>query len=72
MEKQTSRQPEIVRMGKNMKALMKLHAGQGGMALRQVEKPVPGPGEICVRIHAGGICGTDIHIMLPAFPPKYS
>lgn len=25
--------------------------------------PAPGPGEVLVRIHAAGVCGTDLHIL---------
>jgi len=29
----------------------------------EVETPRPGPGEALVRVHAAGVCGTDLHIM---------
>jgi alcohol dehydrogenase, propanol-preferring len=29
----------------------------------EVETPRPGPGEALIRIHAAGVCGTDLHIM---------
>ena len=29
----------------------------------ETEKPSPGPGEALVRIHAAGVCGTDLHIL---------
>ena len=34
-------------------------------ALRSVERPepIPGPGEIRVRVRACGICRTDLHII---------
>jgi len=25
--------------------------------------PSPGPGEVLVRVHAAGVCGTDLHIL---------
>ncbi|MGZ4125708.1 MAG: alcohol dehydrogenase catalytic domain-containing protein, partial [Actinomycetota bacterium] len=28
-----------------------------------VDDPRPGPGEVLVRIHAAGVCGTDLHIL---------
>lgn len=31
------------------------------LALTDMPKPVPGPGEILVRVRACGICGSDIH-----------
>jgi alcohol dehydrogenase, propanol-preferring len=29
----------------------------------EIETPRPGPGEALVRVHAAGVCGTDLHIM---------
>ena len=42
----------------------------GKLQLREVEKPVPGPGELLVRVEACGICGTDRHIYHGEFPAK--
>lgn len=42
----------------------------GQLLLSEVEKPVPGPGELLVRIEACGICGTDRHIFHGEFPSK--
>jgi alcohol dehydrogenase, propanol-preferring len=28
-----------------------------------VDTPRPGPGEVLVRVHAAGVCGTDLHIV---------
>jgi threonine 3-dehydrogenase len=44
-----------------MDALVKSAAGPG-LALEQVEKPVPGPDEVLIKIHKTAICGTDLHI----------
>lgn len=46
-----------------MKALMKFGRGREGIALQDIEKPVPRADELLVKIMAAGICGTDIHIM---------
>ena len=46
-----------------MNALMKLGLGSTGVGLRQVEEPIPKYGEIKVKVHAAGICGTDINIV---------
>ncbi len=32
----------------------------GDMSLKEVKKPVPGEGEVIVRVRASGICGSDI------------
>lgn len=40
--------------------------------LADLPVPTPGPGEVLLRVHASGICGTDIHILrgeyLGAYP----
>lgn len=33
------------------------------LRLDDVDTPQPGPGEVLVRIHAAGVCGTDLHIL---------
>lgn len=40
----------------------------GGFFVRMVEKPVPGPDDLLVRIEAAGICGTDRHLFHGEFP----
>lgn len=42
--------------------------GVGQLAVREVEKPSAGDGEILVRVEACGICGTDRHLFLGEFP----
>jgi L-iditol 2-dehydrogenase len=51
-----------------MKALLKTGPGPGGMACLEVDEPVPGPGELKIRVHACGICGTDMHIRRDEYP----
>lgn len=48
----------MVRM---MDAIVKPTAGVG-LELRQVPIPVPGPGEVLIKVHKTAICGTDVHI----------
>lgn len=45
-----------------MKAIVKLRPEPGAMALIDLAQPVPAPGEVLVKITAGGICGTDVAI----------
>ena len=45
-----------------MLTLSKIAAEAGGIALREVEPRVPGPGEIRIKVGAAGICGTDMQI----------
>ncbi len=46
---------------------IRLHA-VGQLSVGEVAKPVPGPGELLVRVEACGICGTDRHILHGEFP----
>jgi len=40
------------------------------IAIREVQKPSPGPGEAVVRITLTTICGTDVHILRGEYPVK--
>lgn len=42
----------------------------GELFVREVEKPVPGPGDLLVRVEACGVCGTDRHLLHGEFPSK--
>ena len=42
----------------------------GNLFVRNVEKPVPGPDDLLVRVEACGICGTDRHLLHGEFPSK--
>ena len=53
---------------KTMKAVV--FAGKGHIAVEEVRKPVPGPGEAVIRITATTICGTDVHIVRGEYPVK--
>jgi threonine 3-dehydrogenase len=44
-----------------MRALVKTGPG-AGMELREVPQPAFGPSEVLIRVHAAGVCGTDLHI----------
>lgn len=46
----------------NMQALVKMDYGPGGMVLKDVPKPAVGPDDILVKVHACGICASDLHI----------
>ncbi len=45
-----------------MLALSKLAAGEGQIGIRDVPEPEPAPGDILLKVEAGGICGTDMQI----------
>jgi propanol-preferring alcohol dehydrogenase len=40
------------------------------LALRDVPEPVPGPGEIRVRVRACGLCRTDLHVIEGDLPAR--
>lgn len=40
----------------------------GTMVLEEVARPVPGPGELLVRVLACGICGSDRHMFRGEYP----
>lgn len=46
---------------KMMDALVKAAPGKG-LELRSVPVPVPGAGEVLIKVHKTSICGTDVHI----------
>jgi len=51
-----------------MKALVKTQKGQGFIEVRDLKEPVPGPGEVKIRVAACGVCGSDIHVRHDSFP----
>jgi threonine 3-dehydrogenase len=44
-----------------MRALVK-YPDEKGLRLSEIAVPEPGPDEVLIRVHATGICGTDLHI----------
>jgi threonine 3-dehydrogenase len=46
----------------SMLALSKVAPGTGGLAVQRHEVREPGPGEMLVKVHAAGVCGTDMQI----------
>jgi len=45
-----------------MKALVKYETGYGNMHLADIDEPVPGKGQVKIKVAAAGICGTDLLI----------
>jgi D-arabinose 1-dehydrogenase-like Zn-dependent alcohol dehydrogenase len=43
----------------------------GVAAVQRVPRPVPGPGEVLVRVGAAGICGSDVEVLEGRRPPPY-
>ena len=44
-----------------MRALVKARS-EPGLWLKEVDKPVPGPDDVLIRVKKAAICGTDMHI----------
>ncbi|HEU5219540.1 MAG TPA: L-threonine 3-dehydrogenase [Gemmatimonadales bacterium] len=44
-----------------MRAIVKVAPGPG-MEVREVPAPACGPSDVLIRVHAAGVCGTDLHI----------
>lgn len=44
--------------------------GKGKIALREVPRPTPGPGQAVMRVTLTTICGTDVHILKGEYPVK--
>ena len=43
-----------------MRAIVKTAPGVG-MTLVEVPRPVCGPTDVLIKVHAAGVCGTDLH-----------
>ncbi len=50
-----------------MKAVMKVAPGVGNIELRDIDEPFPEAGQVKIRVHTAGICGTDLHIYKDEF-----
>jgi threonine dehydrogenase-like Zn-dependent dehydrogenase len=53
---------------KTMRAAVFL--GKGKIEIREVPRPVAGPGEALVKVSLTTICGTDVHILKGEYPVK--
>lgn len=42
---------------------MTLKAPRQPLELRELPVPEPGPGELLIRVHACGVCRTDLHVV---------
>ena len=39
--------------------------------IKKLKDPKPGPGQVSIKIHAAGMCGTDVHMHRGLFPVKF-
>ena len=42
---------------------MVLNRPHGGLVLTELDRPEPGPQQILIRVHACGVCRTDLHVV---------
>lgn len=54
---------------KKMKAVVSEELGQP-VVVTEVDVPVPGPGEVLVKVAATGVCHTDLHAVMGDWPVK--
>jgi propanol-preferring alcohol dehydrogenase len=48
--------------GETMRAMV-LAQSPGALSLQELPVPVPRPGQVLVRVHACGVCRTDLHVV---------
>jgi propanol-preferring alcohol dehydrogenase len=51
---------------------MLLRAPHTALAMTQIAQPAPGPGQVLVRVHACGVCRTDLHVVDGELPSARS
>ena len=51
-----------------MQALVKFATGIEGVELREIPDKITLAGQLKIRVHATGICGTDLHIVRDEYP----
>lgn len=54
-----------------MKALVKERPGENGVTLKCVAEPCVKAGQVKIKVHAAGICGTDLHIVKDEYKSNY-
>jgi D-arabinose 1-dehydrogenase-like Zn-dependent alcohol dehydrogenase len=50
-----------------MKAAV-IKAPNGAVSIEERERPLPGRGEVLIRVHACGVCHGDLMLQLRQFP----
>ncbi|MBT2898619.1 zinc-binding dehydrogenase [Streptomyces sp. McG3] len=49
----------------------RLHLPSHTLAVEEVDRPVPGPGEVLVKVEAAGVCLSDVHLVDGTLSPLY-
>ncbi|CAB4331403.1 unannotated protein [freshwater metagenome] len=52
----------------NMTAIVKTAKGSDSISVISWPRPVPTAGQVIVEVHGAGVCGTDLHIAVDAYP----
>jgi propanol-preferring alcohol dehydrogenase len=59
-----------MQLPKTMKAML-LRAPRHPLECREILRPSPGPGQVLIKVHACGVCRTDLHVVDGELPnPK--
>lgn len=53
---------------RSMTAIVKMAIGADSIAVISWPRPVPKTGQVIVEVHGAGVCGTDLHIAVDAYP----
>ncbi|CAM5629832.1 zinc-binding dehydrogenase [Streptomyces fimicarius] len=49
----------------------RLHLPSRTLTVEEVDRPVPGPGEVLVKVGAAGVCLSDVHLIDGTLSPMY-
>ncbi len=49
----------------------RLHLPDRSLVVEEVDRPVPGPGEVLVKVEAAGVCLSDVHLIDGTLSPMY-
>ncbi|MFC8720803.1 zinc-binding dehydrogenase [Kitasatospora sp. NPDC057198] len=50
---------------------VRLHLPTRTLGVEEVERPVPGPGQVLVKVEAAGVCLSDVHLVEGSLTPLY-
>lgn len=50
---------------------VRLHVPTRTLRVEEVERPVPGPGQVLVKVEAAGVCLSDVHLIDGSLTPLY-
>ena len=53
---------------RSMTAIVKMAKGSDSISVTSWPRPVPNAGQVIVEVHGAGVCGTDLHIAVDAYP----